>query len=712
MKYYFILICFTFNILALKSQDIKYSVTYCSKNTDFVVESTSDLKDGSLIVLGEVFNRKDTFPGPYANFIAKINPNGNLGWIKTFESKDANIPLNVTELSNNSIIIEYGHNSNFEDRYLLLNIALNGDIKWSKFDTKIFDIVNDEKEKNFYSVTNKGIYKFDYDCKPIYFKSFDFFEFREKNAKSIIHNDEIIFFSGNYKDKQAKSNSIIMSKFDKNANFKSAYEFRIKDTLNIRGALAMKEGIILYGYLGDIFKSNRDNKGFIIYVDYDFNIKWSKRITNSTNDIIVTNVNQFGDQKLLVTTALNLNDSNFRNDFLITKIDLKTALADTTYLHNPRLTKVQGIEHCDGVDMDNNYFFSRDVVRGFHVFKSNKNFKVRSCNNTTTSIKMNDIVIEKEAFSFNTIDQNTPILKDKIFNFDTLKLVKYDMCSDCGCPFEEIIEQCENEKYISPWSGKIFEFNMPTLDTIDVRDGCYELVEKTIKPIKQKVAKTNRDLCKVVPFVKIGSKTYTKAGIYQDTLKSVGGCDSILTTNIKDLSVSLGEDREIFAGDNVKLEVKSSNGNVFNNYTWLPKGTSNCDTCQSIIVAPSQNQWYSVKVIGDGCVVRDTVLIKVLNQKLVYMPTAFSPNEDNINDLYRPYCAEGVAEIDYFRIYDRWGTLIYTINNYDASDTSIGWNGTFKDKPANRDVYTYAVQVRLRNGQTQQYLGDVFLSRE
>ncbi len=715
MKYYFILICFTLNILALKSQDIKYSVTYCSKNINFVVESTSDLKDGSLIVLGEAVNRKDTFPSSNANFIAKINPSGNLDWIKTFESKGADTPLKVTELSNNSIIIEYERNSFTTDGYFLLNISLDGDIKWSKFETKVFDIVNDEKENNFYSITNKGIYKFDYDCKPVYFKSFDFFEFRERNAKSIIHNDEIIFFSGNYKDQQAKSNSIIMSKFDKNANFKRAYEFSIKDTLNIKGVLATKEGIILYGYLGDIFRSNNDNKGFIIYVDYDFNIKWSKRITNSTNDIIVTNVNQFGDQKLLVTTALNLHKYKVENDFLITKIDLNTALADTTYLHNPRLTVVQRIEHSDGVDMDNNYFFSRDVVYGFHVFKSNKSFKVRSCNNTIANIVLNDIVIEKKAFSFNTIDQNTPILKDGILNFDTLKLLKYDMCSDCGCPFEEIIEHCESQKYISPSSGKIFEFNTPTLDTTDLINGCYRIVEKTIKPIKQKEAETYKILCKSIPSIKIASKTYTKAGTYQDTLKTATGCDSVLTIHIKDLSdlsVSLGEDKEILEGDKVLLEAKTNYPDVIKNYVWLPQGTNACDTCRTIDVSPSKNQWYAIKVSKDGCAASDSINVKVLNQKLVYMPNIFSPNDDKINDLYRPYCADGVVEIEYFQVFDRWGTLIYQVTNHSATDTSIGWDGTYKNIPANRDVYTYAVQVRLRNGQTQKYLGDVFLLRE
>ena len=188
-----------------------------------------------------------------------------------------------------------------------------------------------------------------------------------------------------------------------------------------------------------------------------------------------------------------------------------------------------------------------------------------------------------------------------------------------------------------------------------------------------------------------------------------------MTINIKDLSdlsVSLGEDKEILEGDKITLQAQSNHSDVIKNYVWLPQGTKACDTCQTIDVSPSKNQWYAIKVSKDGCVAIDSINIKVLNQKLVYMPNIFSPNGDKINDLYRPYCAEGVVEIESFQIFDRWGTLVYEAQHYNATDTSIGWDGTYKNIPAKRDVYTYTLQVRLRNGQTQSYLGDVFLLKE
>ena len=173
-------------------------------------------------------------------------------------------------------------------------------------------------------------------------------------------------------------------------------------------------------------------------------------------------------------------------------------------------------------------------------------------------------------------------------------------------------------------------------------------------------SETYKTLCKSIPSIKIASKTYTKAGIYQDTLKTITGCDSFLTIHIKDLSdlsVSLGEDKEILEGDKVMLEAKTNYPDVIKNYVWLPQGTNACDTCRTIDVSPSKNQWYAIKVSKDGCSASDSINVKVLNQKLVYIPNIFSPNGDKINDLYRPYCAEDVAEIEYFQVFDRLGNF-------------------------------------------------------
>ncbi len=288
-----------------------------------------------------------------------------------------------------------------------------------------------------------------------------------------------------------------------------------------------------------------------------------------------------------------------------------------------------------------------------------------------------------------------------------------ETCITCNPNITQKIEKaiCERDSFV--YKNKVYKKEGIYTDVVNFLN-CTGKLTVDLKVSKTKKTEITNSLCAATPSIKIASKTYTKSGIYQDTLKSATGCDSVLTIHIKDLSdlsVNLGEDKEILEGDKVMLEAKTNYPDVIKNYVWLPQGTNACDTCSTIKVAPTQNQWYAIKVNKDGCVASDSILIKVLNQQQVYMPTAFSPNDDKNNDEYRPYCAETVARIESFQVFDRWGTLIYEASDVDPKATNLGWNGTYKEQPANPDVYVYAVRVRLRNGTIQKFLGDVKLFR-
>lgn len=71
----------------------------------------------------------------------------------------------------------------------------------------------------------------------------------------------------------------------------------------------------------------------------------------------------------------------------------------------------------------------------------------------------------------------------------------------------------------------------------------------------------------------------------------------------------------------------------------------------------------------------------------IYVPNAFSPNEDGVNDIFQPYIGCPVSEYD-FRVFNRWGHLVYESQNQED-----GWNGEFKGQPAEASVYVYIVKV-------------------
>ncbi len=92
----------------------------------------------------------------------------------------------------------------------------------------------------------------------------------------------------------------------------------------------------------------------------------------------------------------------------------------------------------------------------------------------------------------------------------------------------------------------------------------------------------------------------------------------------------------------------------------------------------------------------------------IYVPNAFSPNEDGVNDTFQPYVGCAVTEYD-FKIFNRWGRLMFSSQNPDES-----WNGEFDGKLAEASVYVYVLKVTYDNeGEIEDEIktGDVALVR-
>ena len=94
---------------------------------------------------------------------------------------------------------------------------------------------------------------------------------------------------------------------------------------------------------------------------------------------------------------------------------------------------------------------------------------------------------------------------------------------------------------------------------------------------------------------------------------------------------------------------------------------------------------YKLTVTNDkGCSAAATTTIKIFTG--LYMPNAFTPNDDGMNDLFRipPMTNLTLKE---FSVYDRWGNRIFTTKNQNK-----GWDGTFNGKKQNTGVYTYFIK--------------------
>ena len=169
------------------------------------------------------------------------------------------------------------------------------------------------------------------------------------------------------------------------------------------------------------------------------------------------------------------------------------------------------------------------------------------------------------------------------------------------------------------------------------------------------------------------------------------------------------QDQTIKLGDEVRLHVESQL--PIDSVIWIGKDSLVGEESH-ITVAPHESQPYTVTVISDaGCYNEDEVYITVSLQDLVYIPNAFSPNNDGKNDVFYVYSGEGVDYIKSLMIFNRWGEQVFVNKNFPPNDPFYGWDGSLFGAPLNPQVLTYFTEIVLINGEEILIHGDITLVR-
>jgi gliding motility-associated-like protein len=92
------------------------------------------------------------------------------------------------------------------------------------------------------------------------------------------------------------------------------------------------------------------------------------------------------------------------------------------------------------------------------------------------------------------------------------------------------------------------------------------------------------------------------------------------------------------------------------------------------------------------------------------MPNTFSPNDDGSNDVFYPR-GKLLARTKILRIFNRWGEIVFERYDFPVNDPMYGWDGKWKGKTANADVYIYQVEVYCLNGELISSKGNITLIR-
>ncbi|HEX6914118.1 MAG TPA: PKD domain-containing protein, partial [Chitinophagaceae bacterium] len=146
--------------------------------------------------------------------------------------------------------------------------------------------------------------------------------------------------------------------------------------------------------------------------------------------------------------------------------------------------------------------------------------------------------------------------------------------------------------------------------------------------------------------------------------------------------------------------------NIGNSYQWIPPVGLNNATIVNPVFRHNQPQEYRIRIrLSNGCSVTDTVAVRMFVEGELYIPKAWSPNNDGHNDNLYPILV-GMMELKMFRVFNRWGQLMF-----ETSTPHHGWNGIYNGKPQPSDTYTWTVEARYPDGKVLKRSGNSVLVR-
>ena len=206
------------------------------------------------------------------------------------------------------------------------------------------------------------------------------------------------------------------------------------------------------------------------------------------------------------------------------------------------------------------------------------------------------------------------------------------------------------------------------------------------------------------------------AGDYTLTTQDRMGClfeSFFIIPEAEEIQVDVSEDQTISLGDEIQLR-SFAFGNDLDTlfYQWSPEVHLSCVDCPNPVAAPFSDTAYELTITDlRGCKVSASVLVVVKQDKAVYIPNAFSPNADGINDYFMINTDQSVVRIQSLRIFNRWGAVVSEQFQFPPNDFNFGWDGNFKSKAVNPGVYVYVAVVEFVDQTTQQFSGDITLFR-
>ena len=203
------------------------------------------------------------------------------------------------------------------------------------------------------------------------------------------------------------------------------------------------------------------------------------------------------------------------------------------------------------------------------------------------------------------------------------------------------------------------------------------------------------------------------AGDYTVCVQTTTDCiyeNEITIEQPPELTVEIIQDTVVYLGESTLLFAETSY--PIDSLIWSPIENLNCANCLEVEASVLENTVFNVTVFDiNGCEAKDAALVAINKKPRIFVPNVFSPNGDGTNDFLLVFAANGVEEIAEFKIFSRWGSLVFEQNNFQPNDPVHGWDGIFQGKEMDSAVFAWFLKATLIDGSEVLLKGDFTLLR-
>ena len=135
-----------------------------------------------------------------------------------------------------------------------------------------------------------------------------------------------------------------------------------------------------------------------------------------------------------------------------------------------------------------------------------------------------------------------------------------------------------------------------------------------------------------------------------------------------------------------------------------------CATCVQAILFPRKSAEYLMYASNEHCLDSISVYVLIDKTRILFIPNAFTPNYDGIND-YLSIFSPDFGLIITFDVLDRWGNVMYKTTEMSMNDETTGWDGRYKGREAPAGVYVWNARIRFLDDEVEPFGGAVFILR-